>query len=529
MWNAFRLAPPLRLHITLAWLLFAAPYLSTDILAADGGAEIKELKALVEEQRLMIQDLSAQVSKQQRVLDQLLSGVNQPTPTTAEKEPATTASVLQSGSPADAALVPAGGAQEIAARTESPARKDSSDMAWGGLKFSGDFRIRFDVIERAAGASLGAVHNVRGRYRFRWNTDKDLSPNTKLHFQLSTGPFQNGLTNDQDMSGVISKHPFSLAEAYIDHRMTPNLSFRVGRMENIFADQSRFLFDDDTRLSGIAERWTLPVRTGPIQNFELRAAQYNLTNPTVAVIQPESPLAKAGFAVGSQARSSQLFHQGVSLNNTIKGGFNQHWQMDLQVYRNANQLALAGTPDGVALLVSPVLGLTLPSPISGRGSAVANPEGTMFAASAFRILHFKHELQAPHIRLADREMPLIFGIQLSRNIGTSRYRDAFMGSVEFGQVEKAGDLRFLYFYALKDANSMISYLTDDNVGIGSGVNVTSHHVRVDYGLAKRVTLQNLFFFQHPLRGSNPAENFLVSVPRGTPTLFRYRGQIEFKF
>ncbi len=531
MLTAIRLALPCWLNASLLWLVLTMPLLSKNAYAGPDSAavELKELKVLLEEQRLMIQELSAQVSRQQHLLEQLLLEQKQraSSPDTADVSNMATASVLNN--PANPSELPSDKSQLITTPVESTERKNPSDLALGSLRFSGDFRLRFDVIERSAGQSAAALHNVRGRYRLRWNMDKDLSPNTKLHFQLSTGPFQNGLTNDQDMSGIITKHPFSLAEAYLDHHFSPNLSFRVGRMESIFADQSRFLFDDDTRLSGVSERWALPIRSGPVRSFELRAAQYNLTNPTVPIIQPGSPLANAGYAVGSQARSSQLFHQGFALKNVLKNGWNQHWQLDLQVYRNANQLALAGTPEGVALLVNPAIGVSLPSPISGRGSAVTGPEGTMFAARRFQILHFTHELQTPGVQLKNREMPLTFGIQMSRNFGTSRYRDAIMGSVDLGRVEKRGDVRLLYFYALKDANSMISYLTDDNIGIGSGVNVTSHHLRVDYGLAKRITLQNLFFFQHALRGSNPAEHFFVAVPRGTPPLFRYRGQLEFKF
>ena len=46
-------------------------------------------------------------------------------------------------------------------------------------------------------------------------------------------------------------------------------------------------------------------------------------------------------------------------------------------------------------------------------------------------------------------------VQASRNFGTSFMRNAWMVTLNAGHITKAGDVRFLYFYAVKDANSMV--------------------------------------------------------------------------
>ena len=89
----------------------------------------------------------------------------------------------------------------------------------------------------------------------------------------------------------------------------------------------------------------------------------------------------------------------------------------------------------------------------------------------------KWTLEGPKLR--GREMPLEFDAHLARNVGTGFLRDAVMGIASFGAVRGAGDIRLLYGYAIKDANSMISEFTDDYVGTLSGVNIQTHEIRVD--------------------------------------------------
>src|SRR2546428_565474 len=128
-----------------------------------------------------------------------------------------------------------------------------------------------------------------------------------------------------------------------------------------------------------------------------------------------------------------------------------------------------------------------------------------------------------------REMPAWIDFQGSRNAGTSKLRDAFMASANLGGVKGFGDVRFLYQFAKKDANALISQFTDDDLGTGSGVNIAVHAVRFDLGLTRFLQWQNLFFIQEERRPSNPAEQFSVPLQRGANTTFRYLGQLAFTF
>src|SRR4029079_12014333 len=67
-----------------------------------------------------------------------------------------------------------------------------------GFRFSGDLRLRLDATVRGASPAATGLQNIRGRYRFRFNADRDVSPDLTFHAQVSTGAVNNGLTFDQD-------------------------------------------------------------------------------------------------------------------------------------------------------------------------------------------------------------------------------------------------------------------------------------------------------------------------------------------
>jgi hypothetical protein len=90
-------------------------------------------------------------------------------------------------------------------------------------------------------------------------------------------------------------------------------------------------------------------------------------------------------------------------------------------------------------------------------------------------------------------------------------------------------VRFLYQFAIKDANALISQFTDDDLGTGTGVNIAVHAFRFDLGLARFLHWQNLLFVQSARRPSNPADLFFVPLQRGAATTFRYQMQLAFRY
>ena len=466
-----------------AWGMAAAP------------DEVQALREQLAEQRALIDQLQKKLDEQGKVLDRL------------------------------AAVAPP------QAQPAKPAVTATEAKTVNGFQFSGDFRLRLDAQLRSGNEVAPPLQNVRSRYRLRLNVDKELDPRFRFHMQLSTGALNNPITNDQDMAGLAAKHPFSIAEAYVDYRPNSKMTLRAGRTDEVFADNMRFLWDDDVRFNGFNQSLRLPLAGNPLgfSSVEFRSGEYILSNPAVYILPASSPYVAAGYQPGQKVRDSMLFHPGAVLRGNLGSQWSQQIIGGVQLYRNPGQIQLASTAGGFPVLVNNTLGIALSGPPGGTGDATTTPGGAIFNAPDFHVMHLGYRLERKGLRLGGKEMPAWLDFQASRNQGASKLRDAFMVSANLGAIRKGGDVRALYQFALKDANSMISQFTDDDLGTGTGVNIAVHALRFDVGLTRFLQWQNLLFVQHQRRANNPAEQFFVPLARGANSTFRYLGQLAFTF
>src|SRR5437870_8737342 len=337
---------------------------------------------------------------------------------------------------------------------------------------------------------------------------------------------------DQDFGATAARHHFFISEAWIDFHPNKATQLQAGRLQEIFADNSRFLFDDDIRFNGFNEKYVLSFKQNGLKatSLELRAGQYILSNPNVAIVTAGSPLALAGDRVGSTGRAANLFHQGLLLNQKFNDRWSSQLGGDIQLYRNPNQIQLASTVNGVALIVQNGLGITLSGPVTGTGSATTTSGGAIYTARNFQVARATYRLNWAGFQSGGRAYPVTFNFQAARNVGISlRERDALLASLQIGKVTQRGDMAFLYVFATKGANALISQVTDDDLGTNSGVNIRTNHFRFDYGLAKKVTLQSLLYLQRELRNSGDFPNFFVPLNAFTPRQYRLQEQIVLTF
>ena len=479
---------------------------------------LTEMRTIIADQQRLIESLSAKAPGSERG---------------EQKDTATVATIAgPSSSPA-------------ATTTQTPTVEDrvkkleGQVLKFGPFRFSGDFRLRFDGIFRKADptppvgfAPLTHQQNARMRYRLRLNLDTDIDSKLSFHGQLATGPANNPLTMDQDFGETTTRHPFFISEAWVDFHPNKAVQLQGGRVQEVFADNSRFLFDDDVRFNGFNEEYTLSFRNNglKVSSLELRAGQYIFSNPNVAIVTAGSPLAQAGAIINSTGRSSNLFHQGLLLNQKFNDRWSSQWGGDVQLYRNPNQIQLASTANGVALIVQNGLGIALSGPVTGTGNATTTAGGAIYTARNFQVARLTYRLNWAGFQSGGRTYPVTFNFQAARNVGVGlKERDALLASFQVGKVAHRGDMAFLYIFSTKGANALISQVTDDDLGTNSGVNLRTHHLRFDYGLAKKVTLQSLLFIQSELRNSGDFPNFFVPLNAFTPRQYRVQEQIVFNF
>jgi len=492
---------------------------------------LKAMEEQLRQQNKALTEMRALIAEQQRVIATLSPKAATDQTSSAQKDSATAATLA-------ASLAPEAAPQNQTPTMEDRVKKlEGQTLKAGPLRFSGDFRLRYDSILRRAEpnppagfAPLTHQQNSRARYRLRLNFDADLYPTLSFHGQLATGVLNNPTSNDQDFGQMANRHLFTISEAWIDYHPKKHIQLQAGRLPNIFADNSRFIFDDDVRFNGFNEKytWNLKKPIGYISSIEARAGQYILSNPNVAIVTPGSPLAQAGAIVGSTGRSANLFHQGLLFNQKYNDRWAGQFGGDVQIYRNPNQIQLASTANGVALIVQNGLGIVLSGPAAG-GNATTTPGGAIYTAPGFKIARMTYRLNWAGFKSGNHTFPVTLNLQGSRNVGVSiPERDAMLASLQVGRITKKGDMAFLYAFTIKGANALISQFTDDDIGSG-GVNIRSHGFRFEWGLAQKVTFQSLLFIQNQLRSSGQYPNFFVPLNAFAPRQYRLQQQLVFNF
>lgn len=511
---------------------------STKPATTKADLEVAHKLALLEEQLRAqsgrIDQLTSLIAEQQKLINQLVAAKSSSLPSTG--------TITEAGTVATASEASTKETATAAAQNPIDDRlKKIEDRVTriGPFRFSGDFRLRFDGTFRSAEPNppagfppLTHAQNARMRYRFRFNFDTDINPKLSFHAQLSTGSITDPGSADQDFGQTAVRHPFFISEAWIDYHPNKSLQLQAGRVQEIFADNSRFLFDDDLRLNGFNEKYVFTFDNNDLRvgSLELRAGQYFLTNPNVAIVTPGSPLAQAGAVVGSTGRGAQLFHQGLLVNQKFNDRWSSQFGGDIQVYRNPNQIQLASTAAGVPLIVQNGLGIALAGPIGGVGNATTTPGGAIYTARSFQIARVTYRLNWAGFQKGGHNYPVTFNIQAARNVGIGLpERDAMLAALQVGRVTKRGDMAFLYVFSIKGANALISQLTDNDLGTGSGVNIRTHHLRFDYAFSRKVSWQSLLYIQNGLRNSGQFPNFFVPLNGFTPRQYRWQEQLVFTF
>src|SRR3989442_1622519 len=490
---------------------------------------LRALEEGLRRQKQMLTEKQDIIADQRRVIETLSQRTSA----------AVTTDVNESIKPAAAASSDATSQTQTSPLEDRVKKLEGKVLAIGPFRFSGDVRLRFDGIFRKADtappagfAPLTHQQNARMRYRLRFNFDTDIDSKVSFHGQLATGPINNAVTMDQDFGEITTRHPFFISEAWIDYHPNKALQLQAGRLQEIFADNSRFLFDDDIRFNGFNEKYVLSFKRNGFKaaSLELRAGQYIFSNPNVAIVTAGSPLALAGAKVGSPVRAANLFHQGLLLNQKFNDRWSSQFGGDIQLYRNPNQIQLASTANGVALIVQNGLGIALSGPVTGTGNATTTVGGAIYTARNFQIARLTYRLNWAGFKSGNHTYPVAFNFQAARNVGIGlKERDAMLASFQIGKVVNRGDMAFLYVFSTKGANSMISQVTDDDLGTNSGVNIRTNHFRFDYGLAKKITLQSLIYMQRELRNSGDFPNFFVPLNAFTPRQYRIQEQIVFTF
>jgi len=543
-------SPKTFLAIAVFSVLGSAWGSDTPDVSRNPAVDVALLKAQLTDQQKQIDQLRAMLAAQEKLLDRLASAVPGEPPANRVATMGEVASLTpaigsgpggRSVAPPVAFSAPMPVAQAVAPAQTAPAGPTIASVD-GRLsaylrnivRVSGDLRFRYDLQARSSNSVAGPLQNSRERYRFRVNLDKDLfikdassAPLVRLHAQLATDPFNNPITMDTDFSGIDTRAPISVSEAWMDLLPVKGLTLRAGRTSELFADNRQFVWDDDVRFNGFHEIYRYTVKNSAY--VEVKAAQYILTNPNVPIVPAGSPFLTANYALGQRIPSSAMFDQGVVVSGNLHKKWNVNGQFNYNVMREPNQIQLASTAAGFPLLTSPILGATLTGPLPQVGNATTTNGGAVYFAEGFHVLRGGVTLAYTGVPIHGHNFPFQAFLQSTHNTKAKIENNGYMFGASFGQVARLGDVQFQYQYLVKQANAFISQFTDDDVGTGSGVNVKVHHIRLNFGINRFLVWENRVFFQKGISRSDPAINFFVPLQSGYNLLTRFQSQFLFTF
>ena len=535
----------IRRHLHLiAWLALTLPLMAAESPGQNDApgtlsAEIAQLKAMLAEQQLQINELRDALVGKKSNLGEVAS-----TAPIIPLGPATTPAGALAFVPAPAPQAPPTAASLTGPSTDALQKAiDAINSNLRGFRLSGDLRFRTDVLVRDKNTDFPVTDNrstpqqrARERYRVRLNVDKDLFFSEKsdralahAHVQLATDPFNNPNTMDSDFTGITTRAPISIAEAFVDFMPLKSLTFRIGRTPELYADNRQFVYDDDIRLNGFHEayRWT-----GKKNGFfvQLAAAQYILTEPNIQVVPAGSPFLAAGYKVGQRVPSSNLFDQGITVGSNLGKKWSHNETLNYFAIREPNQLALAATNNGAALFAtSGVVGSTLISNLPETGNPTTTPGGATFFASQFHVIRGAFNLNYSGSQWMGHNFPFQLFLQGTHNRGASIDQNGYMLGASIGQTARLGDVQLQYQYFYKPGNAFISTLTDDDVGSGAGVNVKTQQLRVNFGLTRFLAWENRLYIQRGISVNNPAINYFLPLQQGYNTQYRLHSQFVFTF
>jgi hypothetical protein len=305
--------------------------MTTTVNAKDEKPELKEILQLLREQQKELERLRAKVDEQSKTIDELRLRVDKnetvSTKTSSSSTPAETQTNASSQNAQDTRL----------ARVEEQTKKNSESISsqLGSIKFSGDFRLRYESIygqlNSSANANNPAINGneissrQRFRFRARFGMRGQIGDTIEWGIRFASSAPSNPVSTNQSFSDFFSRKPFELDQAYI--AWSPKISgtkilrLQAGKFEPPWT-RTEMTIDNDLMVEGFSESYRINFKPKPLESltfiawqlplFERNAAFVRNANGTVNVA--ESRRGGRDLALyGGQVQARFVFEKNISL------------------------------------------------------------------------------------------------------------------------------------------------------------------------------------------------------------------------
>ncbi len=326
----------------------------------------------------------------------------------------------------------------------------ASDESWAErVDFSGDFRLRYESIERE-----GLSDRSRGRYRVRLNAGIALYDDVTFVLSLATAA-DNPISRNVTFGGNDTDDDFGVDTAYADWRPSESLNVYAGKMKNPMYQPgaAQLIIDNDLNPSGAAVRY----QSGPWFAF---GGVYQVQERT-------------------QGEGTLVYH--------LQGGAAWPLGDDTTLTVGGGYLEFTDVAGNVPF----ILGLPAGNTVDAAGRYVydyANAE--LFAEFASTV----------------RRLPVSVFAHVAENTEVEREDGAYAVGVSAGKAKNEGSWDAAWIYKTVEADAVVGSFTESDFA-GGGSDAEGHVFRGRYMLRDRLSLTGTYYLTEANSSGSGAHDY----------------------
>jgi len=319
------------------------------------------------------------------------------------------------------------------------------------VKLDGDFRYRYERID----AEGSDVRN-RNRIRARTNIKAKVTDNIDVGFGLATGG-DDPVSTNQTLGGGGSSKSIVLNLAYADWEATEGLHLIAGKFKNPLtkAGGQPLMWDGDWTPEGMALKYK---------------RDWYFVNAFASYLESDSKRSNDNLAWGGQFGAS-----GQLGDVTLMGGLGYY------SIKAAGKSTTFGDPT---------------DPGDFFGNTAIEPGGLACGTTAGVECVYAYDYLLTEVFAEAKfdigDWPALVFMDYVNNSDPSDNDTGWTLGAAIGQTKDRGQMKFTYFYADKEADSMLGLVTDSDFG-GGGTDSKGHWLQFNYGVNKSWTIGAQYF------------------------------------
>ena len=319
------------------------------------------------------------------------------------------------------------------------------------IKFDGDFRYRYERIDPE-----GSDTRSRNRIRARANIRADVADNTEVGFGLATGG-EDPVSTNQTLGGGGTSKGVVLNLAYVDWEATDGLHLIAGKFKNPLTrvGGQPLTWDGDWTPEGLALKYR---------------RDWFFANAIGNYFESDSGKSNENFSWGGQIGAS-----GSLGFVDLMGGLG-YYSIPTQ-----GETTTFGDPS---------------DPNDFFGNTAIEPGGLACGTTPDVECVYAYDYLLTQVFAEAKfdigEWPAVVFMDYVNNSDPSDNDTGWTLGTSIGQTKDRGQMKFTYYYADKEADSMLGLVTDSDFG-GGGSDSKGHWLQFNYGVSKSWTIGAQYF------------------------------------